>query len=161
MNRAPLALVAILSPNRVIGRAGAMPWHYPEDLKHFRDVTRGHAVLMGRATYASIGRPLPKRRNIVISRDRSLAIEGCEIAHDLVQAIELARRTDAEPRVIGGGQIYAAALPLATRLLLTYTDREYQGDTFFPEIDSAEWREDERRRGDGLSFVTLARIAYP
>jgi len=99
-------MVAILSPNRVIGRGGAMPWHYPEDLKHFRAVTRGHAVLMGRATYESIGRPLPKRRNIVISRDRALRLQGCEVASDLVAAIALARESDEEPRVIGGGQLY-------------------------------------------------------
>lgn len=150
-------MVAILSPNRVIGRNGGMPWHYPEDLKHFRKVTRGHAVLMGRATYESIGRPLPKRRNIVISRQPELSIDGCETAHSLTQAIALARESDDEPRVIGGGQIYKAALPLATRLFLTYTDREYDGDTFFPELDPAQWRQHEHRRGEGLTFVTLVR----
>jgi len=153
----PLSLVAILSPNRVIGRNGAMPWHYPEDLRHFRRVTTGHAVLMGRATHEAIGRPLPGRRNLVISRNPALRLDGCETAGSLPQAIAMARQHDPDPRVIGGGQIFALAMPLATRLLLTYTDREYAGDTFFPEVDPARWREQERRRGQGLTFVTWVR----
>jgi dihydrofolate reductase len=155
--RQPLAMVAAMTPARVIGRRGAIPWHYPEDMKHFRRVTTGHALIMGRATYDSIGKPLPKRRNIVISRDASLRIEGCEVVPSLERAIELAREHDDEPRVIGGGQIYACALPLATRLWLTYLADEHEGDVYFPAIDAAEWREEERTEVPGLTWVTLVR----
>ncbi len=156
-SRKPLALVAALTPNRVIGRDGGIPWHFAEDMQHFRRVTKGHAVIMGRATYDSIGKPLAKRRNIVISRNPALQLPGCEVVDSLARAIELAREQDEEPRVLGGAQIYAAALPLATRLLLTYLDDEHEGDCYFPEIDKGEWREVERRRGEGLTWVTLER----
>ena len=131
---------------RVIGKAGShrLLWHYPEDMKRFRSATKGHAVIMGRATWDSIGKPLPGRRNIVISRDAALRIEGCEVVTSLERAIALAREHDPEPCVLGGGQIYAAALPLATRLILTYVEQEYEGDAYFPEIDEREWIEQER-----------------
>jgi dihydrofolate reductase len=159
--RKPLALVAAMTPSRVIGRGGGIPWHLPEDMKHFRRVTKGHAVIMGRATYDSIGQPLPGRRTIVVSRKPGLAIGGCEVVDSLGRALELARERDEEPCVLGGAQIYAAALPLATRLVLTYLDDEHEGDTFFPEIDPDEWVEQERRRGTGVTFVTLTRKSRP
>jgi dihydrofolate reductase len=155
--RAPLSMIAAMTPSRVIGGAGAIPWHIPEDLKYFRRVTRGHAVLMGRATYASIGHPLKDRRNIVISRNRELVLPGCEVAPSLEAAIALARETDREPCVIGGAQIYAEALPLATRLFLTYLEQEVPGDAYFPPFDAAEWRETERVAGPGLVWVMLER----
>ncbi|MFI5306055.1 MAG: dihydrofolate reductase [Polyangiales bacterium] len=155
--RKPLMMVAAMTKNRVIGKDGGIPWHHSEDSKHFRRVTQGHAVIMGRATYDSIGKPLPKRRNIVISRAASLQLPGCEVTSSLAAAIELAREHDDEPCVIGGADIYAAALPFATRLVLTYLDEEHEGDRYFPAIDPADWIEQERRRGDGLTFVTLVR----
>lgn len=155
--RQPLALVAAMTASRVIGKDGKIPWHYPEDMKHFRRVTLDHAVIMGRATYDSIGKPLPKRRNIVLTRNASLRIEGCDVVSSLADALRLAREHDSEPRVIGGGEIYAAALPMATRLFLTYLDVEHEGDAYFPAFDASEWSEDERRRSDGLTFVTLVR----
>ena len=155
--RKPLALIAAMTPSRVIGREGGIPWRHPEDMRHFRRMTQGHAVIMGRATYDSIGKPLPGRRNIVISRNPELEFAGCELVSSLERAIELAREHDEEPRVIGGGQIYAAALPLATRLFLTYLDQEHAGDAYFPELDAREWREVERQRAPGLTFVTLER----
>jgi dihydrofolate reductase len=155
--RKPLALVAAMTPSRVIGNAGGIPWHHPEDLRHFRRVTHGHAVIMGRTTYDSIGKPLPDRRNIVVSRDSTLRIAGCEVAPSLPRALELAYEQDTEPRVIGGAQLYALALPFATQLILTYLDDEHQGDAYFPALVASEWVEHERRAGPGLTFVWLAR----
>jgi dihydrofolate reductase len=150
-------MIAALTHKRVIGQGPVIPWRYPEDLKHFRSVTAGHAVIMGRTTYDSIGKPLKGRRNIVVTRDRALRIEGVEIAYDVPSAIDLARSTDDEPMIIGGAQIYEAALPLATRLYLTYVHEDHPGDVFFPEHDPAQWREVEQREGEGLTFVTLER----
>jgi len=154
---APLALVVAMTPARVIGREGGLPWHYPEDMKHFRAVTRGHAVIMGRKTHESIGRPLPDRRNIVVSRDVHFMAAGCEVVASLDEAIARARATDDEPRVIGGAEIYARALPLATVLYLTEVTREVPGDTYFPPWDDGSWRETERRESGDLVFRTLVR----
>ena len=126
----PLALVVARSANGVIGCNGNLPWHLPEDLAHFKQITMGHAVIMGRLTYESIGKPLPGRRNIIVSttiRD----IPGCEVANDLILAIQLARTTDSEPRVIGGSRLFAEALPLATRIFITEIHAHYDGDTYF------------------------------
>ncbi len=149
----PLALVVAM------GRGGGVPWHFSEDLKHFRRVTTGHAVIMGRKTWDSIGRPLPGRRNIIVSRQLGLEIEGCEVAASLERAIELAREHDTEPRIIGGSTLYEQALPLATRLFLTEVDVDVDGDTFFPDLDRSEWQERDRRHGEAaeLLFLTLER----
>ncbi len=155
--RQALVLVAAMAKNRVIGQANRIPWHLPEDLKHFRALTIGHAVIMGRATYDSMGKPLPKRRNIVVSRNPARRIEGVEMAKDLASAIALARQTDDEPRVIGGGQLYAEALPLATRLYLTELDATYEGDTFFPRFPPNQWAVVEERRGEGATYFTYQR----
>lgn len=157
MSAPKLAMIAALTDERVIGRGLEIPFRYPEDMKHFRTVTAGHAVIMGRSTWDSIGKPLKNRRNIVVTRDRELVIEGVEIAHDVPGAIALARATDAEPMVIGGAKIYEAALPLATRLYLTFVHVQHEGDVFFPQLDPAAWREVERRESGALSFVTLER----
>ena len=153
----PLVLVAAMAKNRVIGRAGAIPWRLPEDMKHFRTVTLGHAVIMGRATYDSMGKPLPKRRNIVVSRNAMLQIEGAEIASSLASALVLARQTDDEPRLIGGGQLYNEALPMVTRMYLTQLHDAYEGDTVFPSFEPSEWMETERRHGEGATYLTLDR----
>ena len=153
----PLVLVVAIARNRVIGQGNTIPWDLPEDRKHFRNLTLGHAVIMGRATYDSMGKPLPKRRNIVISRNRGLRIEGVEVASSLQEAISMARTTDDSPCIIGGQQIYAEALPLCTRIYLTEVDAEPEGDTFFPELDPKQWRETERRPGDRAAYVTLER----
>lgn len=154
----PLAMIAALTPSRVIGRDGGIPWRYSEDFQHFKRITMGHAVIMGRATYDSIGKPLPGRRNIVITR-QDLTLPGCEVVHSLAGALKLARETDPEPMIMGGGAIYAEALPLATRLYLTYLDEEHEGDVYFPAIDPREWTETERRRSEQhpLTYVTLDR----
>lgn len=155
--RAPLALVVAMARGGVIGKDGDLPWRISEDMRHFKRVTMGHAIIMGRKTHASIGRPLPGRRNIVVSRSAG-AFEGCESATSLEEAIAMARTSDGEPRVIGGATIYEQALPLATRIFLTEIQRQFEGDTFF-RFDRAGWREVERREGetDGVEFVVLER----
>ena len=154
-----LALIVAVSKNGVIGAAGGLPWHIPEDLKYFRKNTVGHAIIMGRATWDSIGRPLPRRRNIVVSRQRDLKLEGAEVFHHLDDAIAAAREHDDEPRIIGGATIYEAAFPLATRLLLTEVQRNVEGDTFFPQWDPGNWREVARTPGstEGVVFRDLER----
>ena len=155
---APLALVVAVSANGFIGRDGGLPWHLPEDLKHFRRMTIGHAVIMGRKTWESIGRPLPGRRNIVVTRQRDYEAPGCDVVHDLQSAIELAREGgEGEPRIVGGSGIYAEAMPLVTRMFLTEVHQEVDGDTRFPDYDRTRWREDAREEGEGCSFVTLSR----
>ena len=155
--RLPLAMVVAMARDRVIGRDGGIPWHFPEDMKHFRAVTRGHAIIAGRKTYQSIGKPLPDRRNIVITRDREFAAPGCEVVASLEDALALAREHDDEPRVIGGAEIYARALPLATKLYVTDIARVVDGDVFFPAWDDGSWREVERRESGELLFRTLIR----
>ena len=155
--REPLAMVVAMTQNRVIGRAGAIPWDLAEDRKHFVEVTRGHAIIMGRATWDSIGRPLPKRRNIVVSRNPQLSLPGVEVAASLPAAIALARQTDTEPRVMGGGVIYAEALPLATRIYLTVLEYNLDGDTFFPELDPDHWQCTHEHRTEHAVYRTLDR----
>lgn len=156
-----IALVVAMDKNRAIGRAGALPWHLPDDLKRFRALTLGKTVLMGRKTYQSIGRPLPKRRNVVLTREATFAAEGLEVVHTLEEALGLAN----ELVVIGGGEVYALFLPLATHLHLTLVDTAIpDADTFFPEWNPAEWRETYRefhpadeRHLFSFSFVDLER----
>jgi dihydrofolate reductase len=158
----PLCLVFAMSDARVIGKQNGLPWNIPEDLKHFKAVTLDHAIIMGRATYDSVGKPLPRRRNIVISRDASLVREGAEIAPTLAAALDLAYRTDPEPRVIGGAQIFALALPLATKMIVTFVHRDVEGDTWFPPVDWTEWRDVWRRRAESepdVEFAELARVS--
>ncbi|WP_205944495.1 dihydrofolate reductase [Pelagibius litoralis] len=173
MSEIPLALILARGENGVIGREGGLPWHLSGDLKFFKAQTLGKPVVMGRKTFQSIGRPLPGRPNLVISRDPAFRPEGAEVFPDLAAALARARDLAAEmpaegPRreimIIGGGQIYAMTLPLAERLYLTEVHAAPDGDTFFPDLDPAEWRELERERqaspGEGqpaFSFVILER----
>jgi dihydrofolate reductase len=136
--RQPLALVAAMARNRVIGNQGQLPWHEPADLAHFKRITTGHAVIMGRKTWESLGRPLPRRRNLVVTRQSGFTAPGIEVHATLDSAIAAARATDPEPHVIGGGEIYALALHLATRIELTEIATDTQGDAWFPVLD-ANW----------------------
>jgi dihydrofolate reductase len=156
----PLCLVFAMSDARVIGKGNALPWSIPEDLKHFKNVTVGHAVISGRKTYDSVGRPLPNRRNIVVTRDASLVREGAEVVPTLEAALARAYETDEEPRVLGGAEIFALALPIATKMIVTFVHRDVAGDTFFPPIDWSAWRELSRRKATtvpDVEFVEYAR----
>ena len=134
-----ISLVVAASRNDVIGREGELPWRLPDDLRHFKRLTTGKAVIMGRRTFESIGRPLPERRNIVMTRDEEFAAEGCEMASSLTEAMDLVKGAD-EVMIIGGGQVYRDFLPLADRIYLTRVQAEVDGDTKFPEIDENLWR---------------------
>lgn len=158
-----IALVVAMSRNRVIGRNNALPWHAPADLKRFKQITTGRPVIMGRKTFASIGKALPNRLNIVVTRDRDFQAAGVVIAYDVDEALRLAEesRLGGEAMVIGGAQIFEIVLPRADRIHLTELDIEVEGDTFMPPLDPAQWREAARERHDGpppMSFVTLERV---
>lgn len=137
---APLVSLAVaMDRRRLIGRDGSLPWHITEDLRHFKALTWGKPVLMGRRTFEAIGRALPGRRNVVITRDRGLRVQGCELAHSLQEALALCAGSE-EIVVIGGGDIYAQALPLAGRLYITQVEAEVEGDTWFPDYDPSQWQ---------------------
>jgi dihydrofolate reductase len=141
-----LCLIVAVSRNGVIGRDNQLPWHLPEDLKFFKSVTMGKPILMGRKTFESIGRPLPGRTNIVISRDPQWDSAGVEVAQSLEAALQLGREAchaagAEEIMVIGGEQIYRMSLPLADRLYLTQVDAEIEGDAYFPVVDFDDWRQ--------------------
>lgn len=143
--RLPLALIAAQARNRVIGLDNRMPWHLPADLKHFKARTLGKPIIMGRKTWDSLGRPLPGRLNIVISRQPGLQLEGAEVFGSLEAALQRADQWAREQGVdelmlIGGAQLYEQALPLAERLYLTRIELDPPGDAFFPVFDEAVWR---------------------
>ena len=162
-----IALIAALADNRVIGANGGLPWRIPADLKHFKALTIGKPVVMGRRTFDSIGRPLPGRPNIVVSRGSNALPDGVDVASDVEEAVAVARRRAAECgadeiMIIGGETLYSALLPRADRLYLTLIHETAPGDAFFPAFDAAEWVEVAREdRSDiyrvPVSFVTLDR----
>ncbi len=133
-----LCIIAAMSANRVIGRNGKLPWRLPADLARFKSLTTGHCLLMGRKTFESIGRPLPGRTTVVISRRRDYAPGGVLVAHSLEDALRMA--TGEEVFIAGGAQIYRQSLGRADRLYLTVLDREFEGDAYFPEYDESDWR---------------------
>lgn len=158
-----ISLVAALDRNRVIGIRGQIPWHLPDDLRWFKRITMGKPILMGRKTFDSIGRPLPGRHNIVLTRNRAFSASGVTIVHTLESALAAAGNVP-EVMVIGGSQLFHALLPQADRLYLTYVDASLDGDTFFPKFERAEWRsvfvEDHARDADhaySFRFVILQR----
>ena len=159
---APLSLVVAYDRRRCIGRRGQLPWHEPEDLRHFKALTMGHALIMGRRTHASIGRALPGRRNLVLTRSLDAVLApGCERHGSLEDALVSARATDDHPCVIGGAAVYAAALPAATHLHVTEIDLEIpDGDAWFPAFDPAEFEVTSRREAGGgrLVFVDYERV---
>ena len=149
-----LYLVAAVAANGIIGANGKLPWHLPEDLKHFKQLTLGHPVIMGRKTWESLGRPLPSRENIVISRKPSFDAPGAAVAASLEGAIALCAG-EKVAFVIGGHDIFAASLPLAAGLVLTEIRRDYPGDVRFPDYDRSQWREAQREAhtsADGVRF---------
>lgn len=163
-----ISLIVAVSRNGVIGIDNQLPWHLPEDLKYFKSVTMGKPIIMGRKTFDSIGRPLPGRTNIVITRDSSWQAEGVEVARTLAQAMTLGQLACAqadvdEAMVIGGEQIYRMTLPAADRLYLTEVQAEVEGDAFFPEFDTKDWHQVSEQLPEvtdthGYRFVVLERI---
>lgn len=150
-----LTLVAAMAAQRVIGIDNRLPWHLPEDLKHFKAVTLGKPVIMGRKTWDSIGRPLPGRRNIVVTRQADWCADGAEAAHSLEQALALAGEVE-EVCLIGGAELYRQAIASADCLRLTEIAGEYPGDAHFPEVSAELWREDSREAhvsADGLAYA--------
>jgi dihydrofolate reductase len=163
MSSPRINLIVARSRNGVIGRDGALPWRLPEDLAFFKRTTMGHPIVMGRRTWESIGRPLPGRRNIVVSRRADYTAAGAEVAPSLDEALRLCAGS-AELFVIGGAQLYAEALARADRLIVTEIDADFDGDTRWPAPDPAQWREAAREhlppageRQFGLDFVIYQR----
>lgn len=156
-----VALVVAMAENGVIGNANRLPWHLPADLRHFKSVTMGKPMLMGRKTFQSIGKALPGRRSLVLTRDRSFSAEGIELVHTVDEALRVAGDAD-ELMVIGGADVYRSVLPLAGRIYLTRVHAAVAGDTRFPAIDWNSWRcvsrskhtADERNAYD-MSFLLL------
>jgi dihydrofolate reductase len=160
-----LELVVAVAANGVIGARNELPWRLPADLRHFRRLTTGHAVLMGRKTWDAIGRPLPDRQNIVITRRDDWQATGADVAHSVVDAIACVRLPD-PVFCIGGGEIFREALPLATRMHVTEIAESFEGDAFFPAFDRstwrATWREEHRDEDEApfaYAFVTYDRVA--
>ena len=153
-------MVVAMTYDGVIGNNGALPWRIPQDLAHFKSVTMGHAVIMGRRTHESIGRPLPGRRNIVVTRTCS-ALAGCEVAGSLDEAIALARQSDELPFIIGGARIYTEAMPLVTRIFLTRVRAAFDGDTRL-SLDFGPFGEVSRSADDpaGVDFLVLDRREF-
>jgi len=159
-----LSLIAAMTRDHVIGLDGDMPWHLPADLAHFKRLTSGKPIIMGRKTFDSIGRPLPKRRNIVITRNPDWSNEGVEVAHSLEAAIELTKQED-ETMIIGGATLYNASLSAAHRLYITWIDAKVSGDTHFPNwsesqfsMVSEEFRSSDEKNPYDLTFCTYHRI---
>ena len=150
-------LIAAVADNGVIGADGDIPWRIPEDFAHFKATTLGHTLVMGRATYDSIGRPLPGRTTVVLTRDPDWRVDGVLVAHDLDAALALAEDLPGDVMVAGGAQVYAAALAIADEQVLTEVHRSPDGDTFYPDFDRTEWTETRRERHDGYDHVWWTR----
>ena len=137
-----VSIIVAVAQNNVIGRDNQLIWHITEDLQYFKKVTSGHAVIMGRKTFESIGRPLPKRTNIIITQNRDFTADGCIVVHSLKESLEKAKETgETEVFIIGGGSIYKEALPFTDKVYLTRIHKDYEGDTYFPELKPSEWQE--------------------
>lgn len=156
-------IVAVAGKKRVIGKKGSLPWYIPDELKRFKQITMGHPIIMGRKTHESIGKVLPGRSNIIITHDSNYLVEGAVVAHSLEEAIKQARNQPGNDEifVIGGGEIYKQALPIANKIYLTYIDKEVAGDTFFPDysefkkvVSESDWQDYE---GNKYKFLELER----
>ena len=159
-NKPRISIISALAKNRTIGINNTLPWRLPEDLKYFKALTLGHHILMGRKTYESIGKPLPGRTTVIITRGNFPAPEGVKIAHSLQEAIDVCG-TDEEIFFVGGADLYGQALPLADRLYLTEIQAEVEGDAWFPDYDRAHWRELSRdKRHDEASGLEYHFVVY-
>lgn len=157
-----ISIVVAIAANNAIGKDNQLLWRLPNDLKHFKQITSGHTIIMGRKTYDSVGKPLPNRRNIVITR-QNINIEGCEVVNSLDAALALCA-DEPEVFIVGGAEIYKQAMQAPDRIYLTIVHQNFDGDTYFPEIKADEWKETERedyqpdeKHQFAYSFITLER----
>lgn len=158
MNSVKISMIAAVAKNLAIGKDNKLLWHIPEDLKRFKELTKGHAVVMGNKTFESLGRPLPQRTNIVIAKDENYKADGCVVVHSLDDAIEAAKKSESdEIFIIGGGSIYAQFLPRADKLYITKVDKEFDGDVFFPAYGHLFKKITFRQEGEhnGLKYTFL------
>lgn len=152
-----ITLIAAMSRNGIIGKDNMLPWHFPEDLKHFKKVTSGKPIIMGRKTFESMGsKPLPLRRNIILTHDLHFQAENCAIVHSLDEALKVAKPAD-EVMIIGGAKIYEQFLSLADRCYLTVIDQDYPGDTYFPATQWIGWKVISEDRQTGFTIKLLER----
>lgn len=159
-----VSAVVAIAENRAIGKDNELLWHLPKDLKHFKEITKGHTIIMGRKTFDSIRKPLPHRRNIVVTRQKDLEIEGAEVVGSVDEALALCA-DEKEVFIVGGAEIYNLAMPRTDRIYLTTVHETYQADAFFPELNKSLWKETESqyhepddRHSAGFTFTTLERI---
>lgn len=162
-----LSILVAMAKNRVIGRNNRLPWHLPADLKHFKFLTMGQTIVMGRKTYESIGKPLPGRANVIITRQADYEVPGAMVVHSLEDALLICEETStghSENFIIGGEKLYRQALKICQRMYITEIQRNFDGDVFFPEFDRSEWEETQRDKHIGESedsfeyhFVVLER----
>jgi dihydrofolate reductase len=157
-----ISIVVAIAENHAIGKDNKLLWHLPNDLKHFKTITSGHTVIMGRKTYDSVGKPLPNRRNIVVTR-KHIDIPGCEVVNSLEAAVDLCK-SEEEVFIVGGAEIYRLAMAITNKIYLTIVHQKFEGDTYFPDIEKNIWVETERedfepdeRNKLSYSFITLER----
>ena len=156
-------IIVATSKNNVIGDSNKLIWHLPADLKRFKEITTGHPIVMGRKTYESIGRPLPNRRNIIITRDEQYQVDGCEVVNSIEESLLL---TNNDCFIIGGGEIYKQSLPIAQQIFMTVIDEDFDGDTNFPELDKSwyvsskvNYQQDEKNPHN-YSFILYERFEF-
>ena len=156
-----ITLVAAIASNNVIGKENSLPWNIPEDLKRFKQMTSGHTILMGRKTFDSIGRPLPNRQNIVMTKDKNFEQEGIKVINDFDEALELIKESNEDIFVIGGSKIYELFEPVANSLAITRILKDFEGDAFFPDINWDLWQiEKEENFFDEKSNIECKLIEY-
>ncbi|SFC76123.1 dihydrofolate reductase [Bacillus sp. OV322] len=134
-----ISLMLAMDENRVIGKDNKLPWHLPADLQYFKKMTTGHSVIMGRKTFDSIGRLLPGRKNIILTKNKSFEAEGAEVYHNILELKKMAERENDEVFVIGGAEIFKEMLPISDRLYITHIHHVFEGDVFFPEVAEEQW----------------------
>lgn len=154
-----LSVIVAVAKNDVIGVNNTLPWHLPEDLKRFRALTIGHHIIMGRKTYESLGRLLPERTTVIVTRNKNYKIEGALIAHSLAEAVTLCQNDD-EAFLIGGAELYLDGLKLANKLYITDVDLYVEGDAFFPEFDFKQWQETSREAHTSTQGLVFSYITY-
>lgn len=159
-----ISFIVAMDKNRVIGKNNQLPWHLPADLQFFKRVTMGHPIVMGRKTHESIGRPLPGRKNIIVTRNKEYHSQGCLVIHTIEELLDYAQKQNEEIFLIGGSELFKATFPYADRLYITKIEHEFEGDTFFPEFEQSNWNilslekgtQDEKNPYE-FSFMTLER----